>query len=71
MKRLLITLLVLVVLFVGAGFYQGWFTVSRRDGEQGGKTNVNLEIDSGKFRQDAEALSTKAKEIKENVTDGK
>lgn len=67
-KRLLIILFVFAVVIVAAGLYQGWFTLSSPERKQGGKTNVNLEIDAGKFRQDAEALSTKAKEIKENVT---
>ncbi len=70
MKRLFIILFVLAVIVMAVGLYQGWFTVSFPEGKQGSKTNVNLEIDSGKIRQDAEGLSTKAKHLKENVTGG-
>ena len=33
MKRLLTFILLLAVLFVGVGFYQGWFSMSARAGE--------------------------------------
>lgn len=68
MTRLLIVLFVFVVIFVATGLYRGWFTVSSPDDKQGSKTNINLEIDGGKMKEDAGALSTKAKEMTDNVT---
>lgn len=68
MKRLLLILFVFVVIVAVAGLYQGWFTVTNPgSGNQGSKTNINLEIDRDRMREDAKVLSTKAKELKENV----
>lgn len=69
MRRIFLILFAIFVLVVSAGLYQGWFTVSSRGGNQGGKTNFNLEIDSGKMKEDANSLSTRAKELTDNVTE--
>jgi hypothetical protein len=61
MKRLLIIVFVLLVVIVVGGFYQKWFTVSNPGGSEGNKTNINLEIDSGKMKQDADSLRTHEK----------
>lgn len=68
MKQLLIVLVVCVVIVMAVGIYQGWFTLSSLNGKQGSKTNINLEIDRGKMKEDADALSTKAKKLTDNVT---
>lgn len=61
MKRLLIIMFLFFVVIVAVGFYQNWLTVSNPGGNEGNKTNISLEIDSGKMRQDADALRTRAK----------
>ncbi len=71
MKRFLIILLLFVGIVSAIGLYQGWFKFSKAGGDQGSKTNLNLEIDRGKMREDAAALSSKAKELTDNFTDSK
>ncbi|XZE17583.1 hypothetical protein SH449x_002857 [Pirellulaceae bacterium SH449] len=68
MRRLLIIVFLILVVIVAGGFYQGWFTVSSPVGIEGDKKNINLEIDSGKMKEDADALTTKAKELTDNAT---
>lgn len=71
MKRLIAVLIVLVLLFVGVGFYRGWFTVSKSDPDAGdNKVNVNLTVDGDKMQEDAEAVKKKAAELTEKVTGG-
>ncbi len=68
MNRLLAILFVLVLIIVGVGFYQGWFTLSSREPEQGNQININLEIDKDKMKEDADSLKNKAKDLTDNVT---
>jgi cell division protein FtsX len=69
MKRLIAVLVVLVLLFVGVGFYRGWFALSKSDADAGNnKVNVNLTVDGDKMQEDAEAVKKKAAELTENVT---
>ncbi len=59
MRKFLGTLVILALIVVGVGFYRGWFGVSTED--QPGETNVELRIDKDKIKQDAEAVSDKAR----------
>ncbi|HUE73374.1 MAG TPA: hypothetical protein VMP01_21025 [Pirellulaceae bacterium] len=71
MKRLIAVLLVLAILFVGVGFYRGWFTVSKSDPDAGdNKVNVNLSVDGDKMQEDADAVKKRAAELTEDVTGG-
>jgi len=70
MKSVFIVLSVLAVLVVAVGFYQGWFNFSSSTTNSGNKSNINLEIDGSKMRQDADAVKAKAAEVTENVTGG-
>jgi hypothetical protein len=71
MKRLIAVLLVLAILFVGVGFYRGWFTVSKSDPDAGeNKVNVNLTVDGDKMQEDADAVKKQAADLTENVTGG-
>ena len=67
MKSLLIFLVVLALLVVAAGFYQGWFNMTGTTNDSGSKSNLNLEIDSDKVRQDVDAVKAKANEVTEGV----
>ena len=71
MKKLIAVLIVLVLLFVGVGFYRGWFALSKSIPDAGdNKVNVNLTVDGDKMQEDAEAVKKKAAELKEKVTGG-
>jgi cell division protein FtsX len=67
MKSLLIFLVVLALLVVAVGFYQGWFNMTGTTNDSGSKSNLNLEIDSDKVRQDVDAVKAKANEVTEGV----
>ena len=67
---LLKVFVVLVLCAVALGFYRGWFVLSSHgsgDGEH--KVDVNLTVDPGKAREDAEKLEKKAKDLTGNKTD--
>ena len=61
MRKLLGSVLIVVVIIAALGFYRGWFSVSTDD--QPGQTNVELTIDKEKIKQDTEEASQKAKEL--------
>lgn len=71
MTKLLFILIVIILIVVAIGLYQGWFVVTGPGNNQDSKTNLNLEIDSGKMREDAEGLSNKAKDLTQEVTGSK
>ena len=62
--------MVLVILVIGAGFYRGWFALSRPASDAGSSTvNINLATDTDKMKQDAETVKDKATELTGGVTD--
>lgn len=68
MKKLSMVFLVLTILIVSLGFYQGWFALSRPASEPGSsKVNINLAADPAKMKQDAQALKNKATELTDGV----
>ena len=66
MRKLLGTLTILVLIVLGVGFYRGWFGVATDD--QPGQTNVEINVDKEKIRQDAEAAKEKARELADQAT---
>jgi cell division protein FtsX len=55
---------VLVLCFVGLGFYQGWFVLSSQGSNDGSnKVDVNLTLDPDKAKEDAEKVETKARDL--------
>jgi hypothetical protein len=54
MRGLLIVLVVIAVIVVGVGFYQGWFSFS--SGSDGDKGHITLELNKDKFEQDREKV---------------
>jgi hypothetical protein len=70
MKKLSTVLVILAILVVGVGFYQGWFAISRPASEAGSsKVNINLAADPEKMTQDAQLIKDKATELTSGVTD--
>jgi hypothetical protein len=71
MKRIGAVLTLLVVLFVGLGFYRGWFALSSPAPEAGSsEVNINLATDPGKMKQDAQTAKEKATELTSGITEG-
>mgnify|MGYP001496548294 CR=1 FL=1 len=67
MRRILV---VLAILFVAVGFYQGWFAFTQPAPEAGSsKVNINLATDPDKMKQDAQAVKNKATELTDGVTE--
>lgn len=60
MRKLLLTLLVLVALVSGLGFYLNWFSLALQDGDQ--QINLSVTIDKEKIQADV----AKAKEEIQN-----
>ena len=63
MRRTFAVLLVLVVLVVAVGFYRGWFSVTSHSGENSKDVDVNLKVDKGQIKQDAEELKQEAVDL--------
>jgi len=67
MKR---TIIVLAVILVVAGFIRGWFAVTGPQREKAsGKVDVNLAVDPGKVKEDAEKVKEKAVELKDKAAE--
>ena len=69
MKKLSVVLIVLVFLVVGLGFYRGWLALSSPADTESDKVNLNLTMDKGKIKEDAEAVKNKAAELTGTVTE--
>jgi len=69
MRSLIKLLVVLVICFVGIGFYLGWFSLSHSNPNpdtDGNKVNVNVSVDKDKMKSDVKKAKEKVKEeIKE------
>ena len=65
MKRASILVpLLLVALIVAVGFYRGWFVLSTSSSSPGSdNANVNLAVDSGQVKSDAQAVQDKTAEL--------
>jgi hypothetical protein len=56
-KMTLFKLFVIVLLcFVGFGFYRGWFVLSSRGGNGDNKVDINLTVDPDKAKEDAKKV---------------
>jgi Cu/Ag efflux protein CusF len=68
MRKFLLTLIVLIAIFVGVGFYLGWFVVSMdRNVDGNGKITVSLDINPAKISGTTQAVAQKADQIKEKI----
>lgn len=69
-RTTLFTGLVFVLLcVVGVGFYRGWFVLASQGGDESGKVEVNLTVDSDKAKADAETVKDKARELTRGAAD--
>ena len=62
-------LVVLVLCFVGVGFYRGWFVLSSHGSSEGNKANVNLAVDPEKAKEDVRSVEAKARGLTHNPTE--
>ena len=65
MRSLIKLLVLLVICFVGIGFYLGWFSLSRSNPnpeQNGNKVNVNVSVDKDKMKSDVKKAEEKVKE---------
>jgi hypothetical protein len=63
MKKLS-TMLFVMAIVIGLGFYRGWFTLSRSAADTGSnKVNIALEADPDKMEQDVKLVSDRAIEL--------
>ena len=68
MKRFLAIAIVLAILVAGLGFYRGWFTLSSSGSNaESSEVNINLAVDSGKMRDDAQSVKNKTTELTGNA----
>lgn len=57
-------LVVLVLLVVGIGFYQGWFILSgNKGGDESNKVEIQLTVDPDKVKEDAKTVEAKARDL--------
>ena len=64
MMTLFKVFVVLLLCFVGVGFYQGWFVLSSNSGNgESNKVEVNLTVDADKAGEDAKAVEAKVREL--------
>ena len=69
MKRLYLTLIVLAMVVVGVGFYQGWFALSSGRQAEGHKVDVHLTVDPEKMKEDAGKVKDKTKGLTGQVNE--
>ena len=69
-NRAFISMLVVFALCVaGFGFYRGWFVLSSpNSGTESNQVNVNLTVNRGKMKADAESVKRKTKELTGKAT---
>jgi hypothetical protein len=67
MKGFVIPLVVVGVVIVGIGFYQGWFQVGSENAK--GKSDVTLSVDKDKIKEDGKAAVTKLEDVGHQIKD--
>jgi hypothetical protein len=69
MKKVSLLLSVLVIFVVVLGFYRGWFALSSqtRDTESN-KVDINLTVDRGKVREDAEKVKDETTKLANKIS---
>jgi hypothetical protein len=71
MRKLGAVLMLLAILVVGLGFYQGWFALSSPAPEPGSnKVNINLATDPDKMKQDVQTAKKNVTGLTDGVTEG-
>jgi hypothetical protein len=67
MRNLIVAVVILILAVVGLGYYQDWFTVTKK--ETPTRTDVHIEVDKDKIKKDANVAKEKAKEFKDKATE--
>jgi hypothetical protein len=65
MRYLFGTILILLLVIVLVGLYEGWFNVSAQQGEN--TTNVNISVDRGKIREDTDRAKKGLEHVEEKI----
>ena len=63
MRKLLVILLVLALVFVAVGFYMDWFNVSTSRVGESGTTTIDLTIDKAKMKEDTDHAKQKVSDL--------
>lgn len=67
MRKLLGTLVVLAIIVLSVGYFRGWFTVTKESHQN--ETNVQIKVDKGKIKEDADKAKEKAQQTIDNFRD--
>jgi hypothetical protein len=67
MSRMLVVFLLLVAGVVALGIHQGWFTFTSKNSDD--KTNINIEVDKEKIKDDEKKAAKKVQEAAEEIKD--
>lgn len=67
MQRLFATIMLVLVLVGGLGFYLGWFTVASSD--SGDDANVTLSVDKNKIEEDRVTAVEEIQEMGQKLKD--
>jgi Cu/Ag efflux protein CusF len=68
MRKFLLTLIVLIAIVIGVGFYLGWFVASMdRNADSNGKITVSLDINPAKIFGTTQAVAQKAEQVERGI----
>ena len=67
MAKFIGTLVILAAIVAGIGYYLNWFSFSTVHDKQGDGTEINIHIDKGKIKADAEKAKETAKDLGHKV----
>lgn len=67
MRKLIGLIVILAVAVAAFGWYQGWFRVSAE--KEGDTTDINIQIDTNRAKEDLESAAEKAKRKGEEIVD--
>jgi hypothetical protein len=66
MRNLIVAVVILILVVVGVGYYQSWFTVTKEETPRG--PDVHIEVDKTKIKKDAKEFKEKATEEVKDLT---
>src|SRR6266542_3232136 len=70
MRGFLLTVLLLIVVVLGVGFYLGWFRLSAQRDAANDKIHVTFDINRGKIEQDANKARAQVGQAGRQVAEG-
>jgi len=63
--KIVFILVLIVAVFIGVGFYRGWFTVS--SDSQGSTPNITVSVDKDKIREDKDKAVEKVHDLEQQA----